>query len=68
MSHPIDLPPSAQILDFVAFRQRRAPQAFAALAPVKRQFLWSWPASGQTMRVEFPSTSSTPGAIRNRLR
>jgi hypothetical protein len=67
MSHPTDSAPSAQILDFAAFRQRRAAQAFQAMAPAKRQFLWSWPASGQAMRVEFPSTSSTPGAIRNRL-
>jgi hypothetical protein len=49
--------PSAQIIDFTEYRRRRAARAW--LAP-KRQFLWSWPGTGQVSIVEFPSP--TPAA------
>ncbi|MEJ1964126.1 MAG: hypothetical protein WDO56_22320 [Gammaproteobacteria bacterium] len=57
MSQPTNRPATAQILDFAAARQRRAARAVTSPA-ARRQFLWSWPATGQVAVVNFPSQAA----------
>jgi hypothetical protein len=47
-------PETAVILDFAAYRAKRAERARGALA-TPRRFLWSWPSTGQMMLVDFPA-------------
>ena len=58
------LPATAQILDFEAFRRRRQSRAAAT---ARREFLWSWPASGYSLRVEFPRPAPVTSSLRSRF-
>jgi hypothetical protein len=48
---------SARIYDFTAIRLARLVRQRRD-AGVKRQFLWNWPAFGQTLAVDFPLSAA----------
>ena len=55
--------PTAQILDFEEFRRKR----HATPASIRRQFLWSWPTSGQSWLVQFPPPAPAAAPVRSRF-
>jgi len=50
-------PATARVYDFAAIRLARQVRQ-RRIAGVKRQFLWNWPAFGQTLAVDFPLSAA----------
>jgi hypothetical protein len=55
----MESPGTAQIHDFASYRQRLRSQR-RARSGERRQFLWSSPATGQLLAVDFPFSTAKP--------
>lgn len=59
MDSPPDLNNTAVIYDFASYRLKSQSRR-RWRSGERRQFLWSWPATGQVLAVDFPFSPAKP--------